>query len=116
MPWKIRLKMRPGNPLSPKLSLSGRTLTVTAPVTPAGAGALQLPAINLAGEAVRSTVAANSLVLPRNCATKAEAEHTKTTNNKPNNTKHPQHNTTKQTDNDIASIWSWVTRIVVVPR
>ena len=52
---------------------SGRTLTVTGPATPAGAGALQEPATEPRRCPVRSTVAGRTLVLPRNCATKAVA-------------------------------------------
>ena len=60
-------------PASPKPIRSGRMLTVTGPLSPAGAGALQEPATSRAGVTVRSIVPAKSLVLPRNCETKAEA-------------------------------------------
>jgi hypothetical protein len=72
LPWNIRVTILAANPVSEKPTRSGRTLTVTVPATPAGAGALQEPATSRAGT-VRSTVAAKSLVLPRNWDTKAEA-------------------------------------------
>ena len=69
----MRVTIFAASPASPKPIRSGRMLTVTGPARPAGAGALQEPAISRPGVAVRSMVAAKSLVLPRNWDTKADA-------------------------------------------